>query len=184
MPRSVALADIQRLYETYGAEVRQTLGRLAPGLDADDLLQEVFLIAISRPERLRSAKSPRAWLFGIAVKLAATRARSARLRRFFGLETAGEVPAVDAPSRSVEQRDAQRAVARALESVSVPKREAFVLFELQGLSGEEVAEALNIPLKTVWTRLHHARKEVIQALERQLLVESRTSGLAREEIRP
>jgi RNA polymerase sigma-70 factor (ECF subfamily) len=94
------------------------------------------------------------------------------------------VPAVDAPSRSVEQRDAQRAVARALESVSVPKREAFVLFELQGLSGEEVAEALNIPLKTVWTRLHHARKEVIQALERQLLVESRTSGLAREEIRP
>ncbi|HEY1087309.1 MAG TPA: RNA polymerase sigma factor [Archangium sp.] len=184
MHRPVALDDIKRLYEAHAAEVRQVLGRLTPSLDADDLLQEVFLIALSRPDRLAHADSPRAWLFGIAVKLAATRSRTSRLRRFFGLETAGDVPAVDAPSRTVEQRDAQKAVARALETVAAGKREAFVLFELQGLSGEEVAEALGIPLKTVWTRLHHARKEVTQGLERQLLVEARTSGLPREEIRP
>lgn len=183
MPRTT-LDDIRRLYEAHAAEVRQLLGRLAPGLDADDLLQEVFIVAISRADRLFAAASPRAWLFGLAIKLAATRARTARLRRFFGLEAAAHVPAVDAPSRTVEQRQAQQAVARALESLSAAKREAFVLFELQGLSGEEVAEALGIPLKTVWTRLHHARREVTQALERQLLAEARTSGLAREEIRP
>jgi RNA polymerase sigma-70 factor (ECF subfamily) len=184
MPRTAALDDIKRLYEAHAAEVRQVLARLAPGLDADDLLQEVFIVAIARADRLVAAASPRAWLFGLAIKLAATRARTARLRSFFGLEKAEHVPAVDAPSRTAEQRDAQKAVARALESLAPAKREAFVLFELQGLAGEEVAEALGIPLKTVWTRLHHARKEVTEALERQLLVEARTSGLSREEIRP
>ncbi|MFZ5442558.1 MAG: RNA polymerase sigma factor [Myxococcota bacterium] len=179
-----SLEDVRRLYVAHAAELRQALARLAPELDADDLLQEVFLIALDRPEALVGADSPRAWLFGIAVKLAATRRRTTRLRRFLGLDEAAELPAVDAPSRTVEQRDAQRAVARALESLSSAKREAFVLFELQGLAGEEVAEALGIPLKTVWTRLFHARKEVTAALERQLLTEARTSGLAREEVRP
>lgn len=179
-----SLEDVRRLYEAHAGEVRQALARLAPELDADDLLQEVFLVALGRPEVLGRVDSPRAWLFGVAVKLAATRRRTSRVRRFFGLESAAELPAVDAPSRTVEQRDAQRAVGRALTTLAPAKRDAFVLFELQGLSGEEVAEALGIPLKTVWTRLFHARREVTEALERQLLVEARTSGLAREEVRP
>lgn len=185
MDRPVTLDDVRRLYEAHAAELRQALARLAPQLDADDLLQEVFLVVLRRPDALLTADSPRAWLFGVAVKLAATRTRSSRVRRFFGLEAAEDLSvATDAPGRTLEQRDAQRAVAKALESVSTAKREAFVLFELQGLSGEDVALALGIPLKTVWTRLFHARREVTEALERQLLTEARTSGLSREEIQP
>lgn len=185
MERHATLDDVRRLYVAHAAELRQALSRLAPSLDADDLLQEVFLVAISRPDALLVAESPKAWLYGVAVKLAATRTRSSKVRRFFGLETVERVPTnVDAPSRTLEQRDAQRAVTSALDSVSTAKREAFVLFELQGLSGEEVAQALSIPLKTVWTRLFHARREVTAAVERQLLTEARTSGLRREEIQP
>jgi RNA polymerase sigma-70 factor (ECF subfamily) len=44
------------------------------------------------------------------------------------------------------------------------KREALVLFELEGLSGQEIALALGVPLKTVWTRLHHARRELEEKL--------------------
>lgn len=179
---SVTLEDVKRLYAQHAGELRQALARLAPGLDADDLLQELFLVVLGRPEALARVDSPRAWLFGVAVKLAATRQRTARLRSFFGLERAAELPAVDAPSRTAEQRDAQRAVGRALERLSPAKREAFVLFELQGLTGEEVAAALGVPVKTVWTRLFHARREVTEALERHLLKEARTSGLAREEL--
>lgn len=158
--------------------------RLAPDVDADDLLQELFLVVLRKPEALAQADSPRAWLYGIAVKLAASRRRTVRVRRFLGLDSAEHVPAVDAPSRTLEQRDAQVKVGQALESLSEAKRQVFVLRELQGLAGEEIASALNIPIKTVFTRLFHARAEIEAALERQLVVEARISGLTRDEVRP
>jgi RNA polymerase sigma-70 factor (ECF subfamily) len=160
------------------------MARLAPELDADDLLQELFLIVLRKPGALSTVASPRAWLYGVAIKLATTRRRTARARRFFGLEVADSTAAVDSASRTIEQRDAQRRVQKALESVSAAKRETFVLFELQGLSGDEVAEALGVPVKTVWTRLFQTRKEVLAAIERQLVAEARTSGLTRGEIQP
>lgn len=180
----MTLDDVKSVYFAHSAELRQAMARLAPELDADDLLQELFLILLRRSEALTKIASPRAWLYGVAVKLATTRRRTARARRFFGLDVATDTPAVDSSSRTLEQRDAQRRVAKALESVSSTRRETFVLFELQGLSGDEVAEALGVPVKTVWTRLFQSRREVLAALERQLLVEARTSGLRREEIQP
>lgn len=181
---TTTVEEVQRLYLAHGANLRQTLARLAPELDADDLLQEVFLVALSKTDDLDGADSPHAWLYGVAVRLAHTRRRAARLRRFFSLGETENTSVVDAPSRTVEQRDAQKRVSRALESLSQAKREVFVLFELQGLPGEAIAAALSIPLKTVWTRLFHARKEVAASLERQLLIESRTSGLTRDEVEP
>lgn len=179
-----AVDEVRRLYLSEGAGLRQTLARLVPELDAHDLLHELFVLALDKRDELGAADSPRAWLYGVAVKLAATRRRTARLRRFFGLEQAHDVPAADISTRTVAQRDAQLRVSRALESLAAPKREVFVLFELQGLPGEDIAAALRIPLKTVWTRLFHARKEVTAALERQLLIEARTSGLNRDEVEP
>lgn len=184
MGRSVTLDDIKGVYFAHAAELRQAMARLAPELDADDLLQELFLIVLKKPEALAAATSPRAWLYGVALKLATTRRRTARARRFFGLEVTDTTAAVDSSSRTVEQRDAQRRVAKALESVSAAKRETFMLFELQGLSGDEVALAQGLPVKTVWTRLFQTRKEVLAALERQLLVEARTSGLTRGDLQP
>ena len=175
---------IRSLYVQHATELRQALHRLAPDLDADDLLQELFVLVLRRPEALASADVPRAWLYGIALKLASSRRRTVRLRRFLGLDAAEHVPAVDAPSRTLEQRDAQLKVARALETLTEAKREVFVLFELQDLPGEEIAAALGIPLKTVWTRLFHARTEVEAALERLVLIEARTSGLNPDEVRP
>lgn len=175
---------VRSLYLEHGARVRQTLARLAPILDADDLLHETFVIALEKSAELARAERPHAWLFGIAVKLAATRRRTAKLRRFFGLDEVRELVVVDTPSRTVEQRDAQRRVHQALESLTEAKREVFVLFELQGLSGEAIAEACGIPLKTVWTRLFHARKDVAAAVERAMAFEARTSGLSRTEVSP
>ncbi len=184
MDRAVTLEQIKGVYFAYAAELRLAMARLAPELDADDLLQELFLIVLRKPEQLSSVESPRAWLYGIALKLATTRRRTARARRFFGLDVAAATPSIDSSSRTLEQRDAHRRITKALESLSATKRETFVLFELQGLSGAEVAQALGISEKTVWTRLHQTRKEMLAALERQLLVEARTSGLTRGEIQP
>jgi len=68
-------------------------------------------------------------------------------------------------------------VSRILERMTQKKRDVFVLFELQGFLGEEIAEQLQIPVDTVWTRLHHARIEfakVGRSLE--LFEETRTRG--------
>lgn len=180
----MTLDDVKAVYFAHAAELRQAMARLAPELEPDDLLQELFLVVLRKPEALDQVSSPRAWLYGVALKLAATRRRTARARRFLGLEGADSTAAVDTSSRSLEQRDAQRRIGLALESVSAARREAFVLFELQGLSGEEVAQVLGVPVKTIWTRLFQARKEVLAALERQLLIEARTSGLTRGELQP
>ncbi|MBL8955521.1 MAG: sigma-70 family RNA polymerase sigma factor [Myxococcaceae bacterium] len=148
------LEHVRALYEEHGPRVASLLRRLTwASCDVEDLLQEVFMVAIQRASDLTGVRSPRAWLFGVAAKVAG-RARSRRqLRTFFGLLD-DEVPAHDA------RLEALQLVHRCLDVLSAKKREVLVLFELEGLTGPEIAEALGIPLKTVWTRLHHARREL------------------------
>jgi RNA polymerase sigma-70 factor (ECF subfamily) len=164
---SLALDDVRALYVTHAPGLRLALARLAgPGLDADDLVQEVFVVALRKSADLASANSPAAWLYGVATKVAATRRRTATWKRWLGLDTASELASAESPSRTLEQKQASALVQRALEVLSAGKRDVFVLFELQGLSGEETAQALSIPLKTVWSRLFYARREFAAEVER------------------
>lgn len=159
--------DLHSLYVAHSSDLRLTLCRLTGNLvDPDDLLQEVFIVALRNAEQLARANSARAWLYSVAVKVAATRRRGARLRRFFGLEHAEHHASPESPLRSLEQKEASQRISRGLEKLSARKREVFVLFELQQLKGDEVAQALSIPVKTVWTRLFHARRELAAELTR------------------
>lgn len=153
-----ATAAVRQLYVHHAASLRAALRHLVgPAADADDLLQEVFIVALKRPKALLSAPSPRAWLFGVAVKVSAAARRRSRLRAFFGL---GSVPEPVAPGSLESRVESTQLVWHALAGMSDAKREVLVLFEMQGLSGPEVAEALGCPLKTVWSRLHYARREL------------------------
>ncbi len=155
-----ARAELYRLFEAHAPFLRSALARLVgPFGDADDLLQEVFLVALRRSDVLASAREPRAWLYGVAIKLATASRRKARVRRFLGLEAAPELEAHGTPDTSFEKVEAARQVYAALDHLSEKKRTVFILFELEGLTGEEIAHAVGCPLKTVWTRLFHARKE-------------------------
>jgi len=162
--------DVQRLYREVAASLRATLRRLTwAGCDVDDLLQDVFVSALDRPEALARAASPRAWLYGIALNHASRRRRRHMVRRYLGLDDAPETEAPGAgPHERYEQREAEKIVQAALEKISPKKRAVFVLYELEGFTGEEIAEAVAAPLKTVWTRLYHARREVDAALRKKL----------------
>ena len=163
----LSLDEVRRLYVTHGPTLRLALHRLAgPGLDVDDLVQEVFVVALRKSADLSRAQSQAAWLFGVATKVAATRRRTATWKRWLRLEDAGELPSAESPSRTLEQKQASQLVQRALEVLSTAKRDVFVLFELQGLSGDEIAQGLAIPLKTVWSRLFYARREFALEVER------------------
>lgn len=169
-PRTVAeaAAGVRTLYFSHRDAVRTALRRLTgDGPHVDDLLQDVFVVALQDAARLVVAVSPRAWLYGIAVKLAANHRRRRWVRSWLGLESVSELAAADNPVHALERREAEQTLLAVLAAMPAQKRELFVLFELEGLSGAELAAALKIPVGTVWTRLHHARRAFAAELARR-----------------
>lgn len=164
--------EVRALYYEHAAALSAGLRRLAGRSEVDDLLQEVFVVALRRAPALLAADSPRAWLYGVALRVAGAARRRDRIRQFFNLGAVLETPGDADPSLDLERRQTVDQVHAALGKLSAKKREVLVLFELEGLSGQEIAQALDCPLKTVWTRLHHGRRE----LEAHLLALRATDG--------
>jgi RNA polymerase sigma-70 factor (ECF subfamily) len=158
---------LERLFREHAGKLREFLVRLSgPGLDPDDLLQEVFVVALRRSVDFPEGAPPAGWLFGTAVRVASSSRRNARLRRFFGLELASEHAGPTTPAALFESAEDSQKVYAILERLSEKKRAVFIMFELQGLTGPEIAELLGCPLKTVWSRLAHARQEFLEGLRR------------------
>jgi RNA polymerase sigma-70 factor (ECF subfamily) len=70
------------------------------------------------------------------------------------------------PAELLERREAERLLVQILSNMTATRRTAFILFEIEGYSGEEIAELESVPVNTVWTRLHHARKEFSSLIAR------------------
>ena len=158
--------EVRALYLEHANALHSGLRRLTwAGCDVDDLLQEVFVVAIRRPGPLLLAESPKAWLYGVAVKIAAAARRKHRFRELLHLRAAEKISGDPTGQLESDAKDRAASVHRALAKLSSKKREVLVLYELQGLTGPEISRALGCPLKTVWTRLHYARQD----FERQLV---------------
>src|SRR5262245_4518348 len=103
-----AVADVRGLYFAHRDDVRLTLRRLTgAGAHLDDLLQDVFVVAVRDASRVSALPSPRAFLYGIAVKLAANYRRRAWVRSWLGLEAAADVEAPDDPVLALRRREAE-----------------------------------------------------------------------------
>jgi RNA polymerase sigma factor (sigma-70 family) len=145
------------LYDRYAEDLLRYATRLSGSGDAEDLVQNVFLrvlsIAATFDERTVNA---RPWLFGITTRMAMERRRS--LHRFaMVLLNVGGLADRAAVSPSFE---AASDIPRALQRLAVSKRVVLLLAELEGFSCPEIAAMLEVPVGTVWTRLHHARREL------------------------
>ena len=159
------LEALGALFDRHEPAVRRYFGRLGiTPEDADDLVQATFLEAHRAAQRFDEQHSALSWLLGIATMMARRHRRSigrtlARIAAW-AIHPRRELSESAAPDELVERERAVRRVAAALDRLSDKKRETFVLVALEGLRGEEVAIALGIPVRTVWTRLHHARREL------------------------
>jgi RNA polymerase sigma-70 factor (ECF subfamily) len=159
--RQRSLADFRSFYLEHVEFVRRVVARLCgPSADVDDVVQEVFLVALRKRSSFAGRAAPSTWLYAIAQRVVMATRRQARVRRFFGMNPAPAKRTIATPQQIFEDREASERLYRLLESISDKKRTVFVLFELEGLSGEEIARIVGCPLKTVWTRLHHARREL------------------------
>jgi RNA polymerase sigma factor (sigma-70 family) len=162
------LAALGQLYDRHEAAIRRCVRRLGVSReDADDILQSVFLQVVRSASRFDPESSARNWLLGIAVMLV-RRERRSTLRRAARLLGFARTKPQQAPAHPEEQYRSDRARARfeaAFRRLSAKRKEAFVLVVLEGLSGEQAASALGIPINTLWTRLHHARAELRRAVQ-------------------
>jgi RNA polymerase sigma-70 factor (ECF subfamily) len=135
---------------------------------ADDIVGETFLIAFRRRESYdltRSHALP--WLYSIATSLVARHRRDEerylRALRRTGVDPLPE-PLADQITRRVAAQGQERRLAGALADLSQGDRDVLLLVAWGDLSYEETAEALSIPIGTVRSRLHRARRKVRKAL--------------------
>jgi RNA polymerase sigma factor (sigma-70 family) len=151
------------LYDRYHEPVRRFVARATSDAeDVDDLVHATFLAAATSAGRYDGRDCCRPWLIGIAVQHLRRR-RQARGRLFAVLSAVA-----GARRRGVDPGPGMNArgdVERALRLISEPKRIALLMAEVEEMTCPEIAAALQIPIGTVWTRLHAARRELRAALE-------------------
>jgi RNA polymerase sigma-70 factor (ECF subfamily) len=161
------LSPLGVLYDRHHEGVRQFVARATSGGgDVDDITHEAFLTLAKIAARYDGRTSARPFLLGIAAQLVRRRKRG--LMRWAlaltSLAGGGDHPRVRTPEEMAATGEEMRSFDAALGQLTEEKRLVFLLVEREGLSGEEVARALEIPVNTVWTRLHHARNELRRTL--------------------
>lgn len=135
---------------------------LGPDADVADVVQEVFLAVHRSLGRFRADAAFTTWLHRLTVHVAVSALRKRiRSRR---TETAPVPEGVD-PGDRMEAREALRALYAALDTLAPKNRVAFVLFEIEGLSLEELAESTEVPLHTAAARLRRARVALARAVD-------------------
>jgi RNA polymerase sigma-70 factor (ECF subfamily) len=164
---SHARAEFERLYRDHFTFVWRTLRRFGVHEAAlEDAAQEVFLIAHRKAGAWREWSSPRAWLFGVARRVAHDHRRS-RDRHERKLALVVELPPARGADQSLEDRRRLELVAAAIGTLSSERRAVYVLAELEDMSAPEIAQALDINLNTVYSRLRRARQDVADQLAAQ-----------------
>lgn len=144
-------AKVEAWYREYGSVLLRYLSRRFGRGGADDLLQETFVQAMRRPQRIQETVSPRAWLFGIARHVGITAFRRRRL-------TVDLPQTVSAPAAQEDERLAE--MRQAIAKLPAEMRETLELRLADDLSYEEIAAVLEIPVGTVRSRLHNAVRKL------------------------
>lgn len=160
------LAGFGRMYRRTAGLVRSVLPRLGVQRAAvDDATQDVFVVAYRRRAEFDGARPIEPWLVGIARRVAFRYRRSAARgqRKLAALQ--GEPTPAHAESQAA-RLEAYRFLERFLGELREERREVFVLGELRGLTGPEIASRLRIPVDTVYTRLRAARRQLEATLLR------------------
>ncbi len=170
--------DAEALFRAHAGYVASFLFRLGVELaDVDDQVQEVFVIAHTKGGYTAGPATPRTWLGAIAVRVASHYRRSRGRRRDVPdaqLDARAAVAhAGTSPEHSLVIASSLDRVQRALDELEDSYRAVFVLYEIENHSCAEIADALEVPVGTVYSRLHAARSLFREAHARLLDADER-----------
>ncbi len=169
--------SFEAVYREHVATVSRWAMRLVgPNGDFEDVVQDVFLIVRRRLREFRGDAEITTWLYRITVRVA----ERARLRARWWSWITGRgkspgrgrsketfVPAAEAPRdphAMLEARERTRVLYDLLDEIGEANRTAFIMFELEGLSGEQIAQLTGTSVGTVWVQLSRARRKFIACM--------------------
>ena len=170
MSKSTSHPDFRALYDAHFDFVWRSLRRLGVREpDVLDLAQKVFLTAHFKLSEFEGRSLVSTWLFGIAQRVASDYRRSAFIRREVSTDNA-ELESVASWHEDFSAESDARRQARAAEAIlnklPEPQRTVFVLFELEEMSGQDIATLLNVSVGTVRSRLRLARDAFRREIKR------------------
>lgn len=153
--RAPALMEIYRAHVDYVWRIARSLG--IPAHAAEDVTQEVFLRVHDRLHTFQVGGSMRAWLFGITRNLVLHDRRSFARRERHLAALPGPTTSPREPDATVKVQQAAELMQSFLDELDLDKRLVFQMTEIEEMTADEIAEALAIPLGTVYSRLRAAR---------------------------
>jgi RNA polymerase sigma-70 factor (ECF subfamily) len=155
----------ERLFREHAAWVARYVTRLGfLGQDVEDIVQEVFLVAHRRGGFRPGPARPTTWLAEIGLRIAMASRRAQRRAPEADPDAVdAAVSAGNDPLASAINVETLAHVQRALDSLEIERRALFVLFELEGESCDALAAAFDVPVGTIYSRLHKAREQFLSA---------------------
>ena len=169
------LSAAGRLYDRYALNVRGMVHRmLGPDAELDDVVQDVFVAAITSIAKLRDPAMLKSWLLGIAVGKVRDNLRSRWRRRWLSFYPNEDLPDHPAPPTDA-QSDVVKEVCSILDRLPPEERIALLLHRLEGLSLEEAAQTCNMTVSTFKRRLARGEaKFILRATYHPALIEWRS----------
>ncbi len=138
--------------------------------DAFDITQDAFIKAFSSINSFKGKSAFYTWLYRIAVNMAVSFVKKNRFRRFFSFENINEeaasseildkLSAFNGGDRATNLKELQEKLNEALQTLSIEHRTVVILFEIEGLSHQEIAEITKVNIATVRSRLHYAKRQL------------------------
>ena len=164
---------LELIFQQHAQTVTRIIARLlGPGAseaDVDDLCQQVFIAILRALPKFRGDSALTTWIYGISVRVVLQHLRGRRryremIDRFKATPLPPPPPGVD---ETIEQRRAIERVWSVLLEMKAERRVVFVLSEIEGLTADEIARALEISEAAVRSRLRRARAELDRKLARR-----------------
>jgi RNA polymerase sigma-70 factor, ECF subfamily len=155
------------LYDRYAPLIYRFAAALGvPAEEREDAAQDIFIAVFRSLRHFRGEAQLSTWIYRIAARHAIRLGRRRRMRETMRAMMLKEKPQpeVDPADRSVRLATLDRLLAK----LAPKKRTVLVLFEVEGLSAKEISDVVGCPENTVWSRLHHARAEMVKAARRMV----------------
>jgi RNA polymerase sigma-70 factor (ECF subfamily) len=167
--RRVSADVVDVLYEAYAADVLRWARRLAgPTADIQDLVHDVFVVALQRIHTFHGDAREKTWLFRTTHHVVRNHKRRGFVRELLFHRRKDEMAAAllspATPMQEMERREEHERLYRALDRLPDRYRTLIILYDIEGLASDEIAELTGVNLGTVWVRLQRGRAKLFKIL--------------------
>jgi len=153
-------------WERYAPLVHRIVSRaIGPDAEVEDVTQEIFYRLFSRIGTLRKPEALRSFVISFAIRIVKWELRRRRARRWLTLSETGDVPDEQLMVMDAESRYSLRRLYGLLDRLSTRERLVLVLRHVEGMTLEEIAEAMELSLATVKRGLRRASLRVSQMVD-------------------